>query len=249
MCIAHLRAYSILASLSHTSSRARGRRPFTTLSCSPAVYSANLQLSIGLPDPRDTSSLPRLKLLLAGVRRVRARDPTHSPRVRLPITLAILTAIKQRWKQATITHNTLMFWVAATACFFGFFRSGEITVPSVAGFDPTVHLTWGDVTADSQTNPTAVCFRLKRSKCDQFGMGVAVYLARTSSPLCPVQLCLRTWHQDKGHFSGMEMADPSQKRHLFMRFARHCLSWTCQPSSSQGTVPDWGCHGCGSGRP
>ena len=56
----------------------------------------NLQLSLGLPDPRDTSSLPRLKLLLAGIRRVRARDPTHSARVRLPITLAALATMKQQ---------------------------------------------------------------------------------------------------------------------------------------------------------
>ena len=150
----------------------------------------NLQLSLGLPDPCDTSSLPRLKLLLAGIRRVRARDPTHSTRVRLPITLAALAAMKQQWEQCTVTHDTLMMWAAATMCFFGFFRSGEITVPSIAAFDPTVHLAWGDVAFNNPTHPSAIRIRLKRSKCDQFGAGVDVHIGQTGSPLCPVRAVL-----------------------------------------------------------
>ena len=150
----------------------------------------NLQLSLGLPDPRDTSTLPRLKLLLAGVRRIRARDPTRPPRIRLPITLAALSAIKQLWERSEVTHNTLMMWAAATVCFFGFFRSGEITVPSVAAYDTTVHLAWGDVAVDNPSKPTAIRIKLKRSKCDQFGAGVDVHLGHTNSPLCPVTALL-----------------------------------------------------------
>ena len=134
----------------------------------------NLQLSLGLPDPHDTSALPRLKLLLAGVRRVRARSPARPPRVRLPISVTVLTAIKQLWERSAVTHDTLMLWAAATSCFFGFFRSGEITVPSVTAFDPTVHLAWGDVAVDNPIRPTTLCFHLKRSKCDQFGAGVNI---------------------------------------------------------------------------
>ena len=81
-------------------------------------------------------------------------------------------------------------WAAATVCFFGFFRSGEITVPSVAAFDTTVHLAWGDVAVDNPSKPTAICIKLKLYKCDQFGAGVDIHLGRTNSPLCPVTALL-----------------------------------------------------------
>ena len=46
---------------------------------------------------------------------------------------------------------------------------------------------------------------------------LSIWVAPT--PHCAqLQLCLRMWHQDRtpqGHFSGMEMADPSRKWHLF----------------------------------
>ena len=83
-----------------------------------------------------------------------------------------------------------MLWAAATTCFFGFFRSGELTVPSLTGFDPAIHLAWGDVAVDNQARPTVICIKLKRSKCDQFGAGVTVHLGRANSPLCPVRALL-----------------------------------------------------------
>jgi hypothetical protein len=78
----------------------------------------NQQLSLGLPDPCDTSALPQLKLLLAEVRWVRACDTARRPRVHLPIILSILAAIKQMWEQSTVMHNTIMLWAATTACVF-----------------------------------------------------------------------------------------------------------------------------------
>ncbi len=118
---------------------------------------------------------------------MKSRDSTNPPRVRLPITLQVLIAIKQLWERDGITHD---MWAAATLCFFGFFRSGEITVPSVAAFNPTVHVTWGDVTFDNSANPSSACMKLKRSKCDQFGAGVNVHLGQTGSPLCPIAALL-----------------------------------------------------------
>ena len=55
-----------------------------------------------------------------------------------------------------------------------------------------------------------ICIKLKRSKCDQFGTGVTVYLGRTDSPLCPVTALLAYmasrqdspgpfFRDDKGH--------------------------------------------------
>ncbi len=126
-----------------------------------------------------------------GLTSQKSRNPANPPRVCLPITLQVLIAIKQLWERDGITHDTVMMWAAATICFFGFFRSGEITVPSVVAFDPTVHVTWGDVTFDNSANPSTACVKLKRSKCDQFGAGVNVHLGRTGSRCALLQHC---WH-------------------------------------------------------
>ena len=74
--------------------------------------------------------------------------------------------------------------------FFRVFQSREITVPSVSTFDPAVHLSWGDVAVNDKRNPTVVCFHLKRSKCDQFGRGVDVFIGRSENELCPVTAIL-----------------------------------------------------------
>ena len=79
-----------------------------------------------------------------------------------------------------------MLWAAATLCFHGFFRAGEITIPTMTGFDTTVHLAWGDVEVDDGTKPSLVKVHLKRSKTDQFGKGVDVFVGRTESTICPV---------------------------------------------------------------
>ena len=83
-----------------------------------------------------------------------------------------------------------MLWVAATLCFFGFFRSGEITVPSQAAFNSSQHLAWGDIAVDNRSCPTLLKVHQKRSKCDQLGKGVDVFIGRTDDLLCPVAAVL-----------------------------------------------------------
>ena len=129
----------------------------------------NLQISLGFPDPRDTSSLPTLEACLMGIQCLQTRSWANPARNRLPITLSILGGIKKVWEDVGVNHDHLLMWAAATVCFFGFFRSGEITVPSTAAFDPLLHLWWGDVAVDDLANPSVI---LKRSKCHQFGAGV-----------------------------------------------------------------------------
>ena len=144
------------------------------------------QITRCLPEPRHDSSLPRLRLLQMGVRRVRAEGNLPPSRPRLPITPDILRQIGSQWASSASSFDTIMLWAAAVTCFFGFFRAGEITVPSAAAFDPFVHLAWGDVACDSLQHPSSIRVHLKRSKCDQFGRGVAVFLGRTADALCPV---------------------------------------------------------------
>ncbi len=83
-----------------------------------------------------------------------------------------------------------MLWAAMTTCFFGFLRSGEITLPSEASFDPATHLCFSDVSIDCIHNPQVVKLRLKASKTDPFRIGVDVVLGRTANHLCPVSALL-----------------------------------------------------------
>ena len=52
----------------------------------------------------------------------------------------------------------MMLWAACTLAFFGFLKSGEITVPSDAAFDAVCHLTPADVQVDSREPPALLVF-------------------------------------------------------------------------------------------
>ena len=83
-------------------------------------------------------------------------------------------------------HDNIMVWAACCVCFFGFLRAGEIVVPSMSAYDPSVHLSFGDATLDSREAPTLAQVTIKASKTDSFRKGVAIYLGRMSNELCPV---------------------------------------------------------------
>ena len=80
-----------------------------------------------------------------------------------------------------------MLWAAAYMYFFGFLRSGEVVVPSDSGYDPSVHLSFGDVRLDSTTDPQFLEVRIKASKMDPFWQGLH---GRTNTELCPVATML-----------------------------------------------------------
>ena len=144
-----------------------------------------MQLSLGLPDPHDQSSLPVLKRVQA---RVRAKQGTPS-RVRLPITADLLRRIRNHLEVSSHPEKRVLWAVCCTA-FFGFFRLGELLPESRSAFCPATHLTWGDVAIDDPANPTMIRIHLKRSKTDQFGSGANIFLGRTESELCPVAALL-----------------------------------------------------------
>ena len=148
------------------------------------------QITRGHPEPRQGSSLPRLRLTQMGVRRDRAQQNLPPSRPRLPITPEILLQIQSAWAPRATEFDRIMLWAAAVTCFFGFFRAGELTVQAAAAFDPAVHLAWGDMAVDDMQSPSSVRIFLKHSKCDQFGRGVSVFLGRTSNSLCPVMSIL-----------------------------------------------------------
>ncbi len=144
------------------------------------------QIMRGLPEPRQQSSLPRLRLVQTGVQRDRVERGCNTARVRLPITPTLLRRVRVVWNSQALDPDIVMLWAAATTCFFGFFRAGEITVPSRAAYNPHVHLSWGDVAADSRGSPSMIRVHLKQSKCDQLGRGADVFIGRTADDICPV---------------------------------------------------------------
>ena len=77
-------------------------------------------------------------------------------------------------------------YYSCSTLFFGFFCSGEITVPTEEAFDCTKHLAWGDVAIDNTEGPQLLKVHLKKSKSDQLGRGVDVYIGKKGCPLCPV---------------------------------------------------------------
>ena len=82
--------------------------------------------------------------------------------------------------------DKVMLWAAAVLCFFGFFRAGEICLPTLTAFKQEKHLSWGDVSVDSITSPNILRVKLKKSKTDQLGHGADVFVGKTECPICPV---------------------------------------------------------------
>ena len=67
-----------------------------------------------------------------------------------------------------------MFWAACTLAYFGFLRSSEFTVSSLATFDPQIHLTVADVSVDSKVHSTSMQVNIKASKTDPFQQGCSI---------------------------------------------------------------------------
>ena len=126
-----------------------------------------------------------LKRVQAGIQRVQSMKGSKRPRIRLPITSHIMRRLRQHWIGSQHPEGCLL-WAVASLCFFGFFRSGELVVASESGFNSAVHLGWGDVAVNDPAAPTMLKIHLRRSKCDQFGKGVDVFVGQSGNELCPI---------------------------------------------------------------
>ena len=73
-------------------------------------------------DP-NINSLPTLAYVLQGVKRVQTTSGSNKPRVRLPITSAVMRLLKGAWERQHQgpSFNHKMLWAVACTCFFGFF--------------------------------------------------------------------------------------------------------------------------------
>ena len=144
-----------------------------------------MQIVYGLGDPF-VASWPILDCALKGIKLRQAKKAATRPQPRLPVTPAVLRLLRQCWEAEKHNPDYIMLWAACCMCFFGFLRSGEVTVPSLREYDPESHLSEGDVTLDKLSVPTLVQVRIKASKTDPFRKGVVIYLGRTGNDLCPV---------------------------------------------------------------
>ena len=122
--------------------------------------------------------MARLEQVLRGIKMVQSQR-SQSHQGRLPITPELLRKMKLSWGTGNWDH--IMLWASATLCFFGFFRSGEITVSSQSSFDRDVH---------NQESPRQLRVHLKASKTDPFRAGVDVFVGATGNDLCPVSAVL-----------------------------------------------------------
>ena len=80
-----------------------------------------------------------------------------------------------------------MFWTACTLGYFGFLRSAEFTVPSMASFSTSLHLTVRDIAIDGISAPSCRCIRIKASKTDPFRKRAEIHIGWGVYPLCAVQ--------------------------------------------------------------
>lgn len=148
----------------------------------------NWQVKAGFGDPK-TGNMPRLGQTLKGLQRLRAEQGV-SKRQRKPMTLEGLETLRRSWSKVPGGGDARMLWAAATLCFFGFTRSGELTSPSAHECDPTIHLQWEDVTTDCEKHPTQIRVRIKASKTDQLRQGCTLVVGCTDDMLCPVRAVL-----------------------------------------------------------
>ena len=74
--------------------------------------------------------------------------------------------------------------------YFGFLRSGELTVPADYNFDLPACLTLADIAVDSHSSPSLLRVSIKQSKTDPFRQGVDLFLGWTGKDLCPVSAIL-----------------------------------------------------------
>ena len=127
----------------------------------------------GLGDPF-LPTLPRIHYVLRGVKRSEGEEGATG-RERLPITPPLLRRIKAVWDSDL---DIAMLWAACCLTFISFLRAGEFTVPCESMFNPSSHLSCGDLAVDVPGQPSEMSIRLKVSKTDPFWKGQGVF--------CPV---------------------------------------------------------------
>ena len=178
------------------------------------------QIALGVGDPK-MSEIVQLEYVIWGMK----RQSQAQKRIRLPISLDILEGMRRIWLGYPNTRDAAMLWAAASTCFFGFLRVGEIVSPGDK-FDPAYHQAQGDVRVNDTGNPQFMTVRIKESKTDPFRKGITIYLGKTHNKLCPVAALLSYMVQrGKGEGPFFKFADGRLlTRESFVRAVREALT-------------------------
>lgn len=142
------------------------------------------------------------------------------------MTMDIMDKLRDFWSKEDKSYDSIMLWAASCMCFYGFLRSGEITVASMAEFDPEGHLGEGDVALDKLEDPAVVRVHIKASKTDPFRQGVFVFIGKTDNCRCPVAAIaayLAVRGRSTGPFFRWKSGSPLS-RETFVKHVRKALS-------------------------
>ena len=61
-----------------------------------------------------------------------------------------------------------------------------MTVPDDSSYDPSVHMSFNDITVDDPRVPTVLRVTIKQSKTNPFRKRINLFLGKISMDLCPV---------------------------------------------------------------
>ena len=140
----------------------------------------SLHIESGMADP--LAGCLRLNQALKGL--LRGAPP---PTQKLAITGNILVKLRSQMQFSNADH--VMLWSCFTLAYFGLLRAAEFCITS--HFDPTVHLTIGDIKFHDVNEPTQyMSVFIKQSKTDHMGKGVHVYIGCSGTTVCA--LCAMT---------------------------------------------------------
>ena len=158
-----------------------------------------LHIIEGRGNPFETP-LSCLEYVLKGVKREEVQAGSQK-RVRLPIGPSVLRKLGGVWYHLGPSKDEVMLWAACCLGFLGFLRAGEFTVPDDKSYDSKCHLSYGDVTVDSQSRTQVVRITIKQSKTDLFRRGIDLFMGRMGNDLCPVAALL-AYLADRGSEEG-----------------------------------------------
>ena len=94
-----------------------------------------------------------------------------------------------------------MFSAACCLGYFGFLRASEFTVPNLASFSPSLHLSVQDISVDSMVSPSCMRVNIKGSKADPFRQGCYVHIGAGYLPVCALS-ALMTYLSLRGNSAG-----------------------------------------------
>ena len=130
-----------------------------------------------------------------------------------------------------------MFWAACTLGYFGFLRWAEFTVPSLASFLASLHLTVQDIAVDDVSAPYCMHVRIKASKADPFPKGAEIHIGLEVYPLCAVQ-AMMAYLVQRGNVPGPLLL--LQDGHPLSR--PHLTDWLRQIQSAAGIQGNFSSH-------